>query len=1122
MKVAPSILVVPKLRRCYRGRWRPALGILGALVWLSVSLQAETPSARPTFHASLKAATESAATDQSLVLLIFGAEWCGPCKLLKKNTLDAKEFLESAGALRIAEVDIDVDEKAARSFDVSAVPTLVLLTADGKIVARRTGYVDAKTLLGWLDTGRERVKQGQWEGVAAGSQLDTFTAKAAADRLADDDLKKLVALLAQPDPAERNAVGRPLLDQREQAVSLLIEAAADRYLGVRIAAVELLQRLAPDKITVDPWLSPAETTNAIMALKKWWAETGKLSSPTIVRSADPATIGSIKAALADLVGGDAARRTDAMSTLVAHGPAALPNVREAIKRGERTGDQRNLTVLEDVRWAILVPDPLERRVGGVRQALARGASAQRQTAATRLGGGGSDAIPALSELVNDADTLVVESAVRSLSGIGGVDSIPAMTALLKAADSNLRMTAAQALGHSKSKEAMTPLLTVVNDPNEVVAATALSALEELNSTRSYSSSRRAQSPELITALKGCLGDPRWRVRAAAAEIVGKLQAQELVPELTSLLNDADGFVTKNALGALRKVGAAPDSTQLSALARRQPGLRGEAVELLVQSATEDAVQAVIELYQNSGTEERLAVLGGLGGAGSPEGQDLDSPWKPLLAKAVTEPDVRVRRAAAEALGTQPAKLAAELVGPLLSDEDAETRASAAMAVLAVVSGERVQVRSSHETEYFPDFDSYGSPFGSPSTKKQGKTNEPPASAERIAEWSAALKQMAGLTPGLLVAAAIFVTGSSNAELASLVTAFDRADKAALARFAKSPALAAVLPRLPWPAGSAVVDRLNATPALFVATIGRLDKAPAVITDYLFEPARFRAAVESATPEDLQTALPMMLNSPGKPTSLLSNKPRVVAVVAALLESTNAGWRAAAVYSLGARNEEQHLATFEKAARDANAWVRVAAAQGIARLAKDRAALEVRLGSFVADADKNVVQMAVLGLLEPEVRSAAGLDYGLKHFRFDKVQAGYFSGSESGEQRPLQPLEGKPPFLDQVRSRLANAEPQDVALFALLLAQYGDASGLDRLVQSAGDDADEVSQLTAAAMAGIGLSRDAKYVPYLRKVTEQTKDESDYRRILQALRGVSGVEARELRLEINKRIRQAGT
>ena len=43
------------------------------------------------------------------MLVVFGADWCGPCKELKAKTLDSREFNEQAGALHIAEVDVDAE-----------------------------------------------------------------------------------------------------------------------------------------------------------------------------------------------------------------------------------------------------------------------------------------------------------------------------------------------------------------------------------------------------------------------------------------------------------------------------------------------------------------------------------------------------------------------------------------------------------------------------------------------------------------------------------------------------------------------------------------------------------------------------------------------------------------------------------------------------------------------------------------------------------------------------------------------------------------------------------------------------------------------------------------------------
>src|SRR5207249_4378833 len=82
-----------------------------------------------------------------------------------------------------------------------------------------------------------------------------------------------------------------------------------------------------------------------------------------------------------------------------------------------------------------------------------------------------------------------------------------------------------------------------------------------------------------------------------------------------------------------------------------------------------------------------AFVQGLGAAGNTGEVTQIASWQPLLTRAASEADPRLRRAVAELLGAQPARLAAAIVGPLLSDQDAETRAAAAGVVLSVISGE---------------------------------------------------------------------------------------------------------------------------------------------------------------------------------------------------------------------------------------------------------------------------------------------------------------------------------------------------------------------------------------------------------------------------------------------------
>ena len=79
--------------------------------------------------------------------------------------------------------------------------------------------------------------------------------------------------------------------------------------------------------------------------------------------------------------------------------------------------------------------------------------------------------------------------------------------------------------------------------------------------------------------------------------------------------------------------------------------------------------------------------------------------------------------------------------------------------------------------------------------------------------------------------------------------------------------------------------------------------------------------------------------------------------------------------------------------------------------------------------------------------------------------------------------------------------------------------MDCLLETAGTTKHGSRESLGPALAGIALSRDPRYLPFLRKKLASAAGEWDYQKLLQALRGMSGPEARELRLEINKRIRQ---
>ena len=87
------------------------------------------------------------ATPDKLILIDFFATWCGPCKMLSP-------VLEEVSAdypdVAFAKVNVDNDEALARRYNISVIPTLVLIR-NGEVLKTSVGYMDADALRAWID-----------------------------------------------------------------------------------------------------------------------------------------------------------------------------------------------------------------------------------------------------------------------------------------------------------------------------------------------------------------------------------------------------------------------------------------------------------------------------------------------------------------------------------------------------------------------------------------------------------------------------------------------------------------------------------------------------------------------------------------------------------------------------------------------------------------------------------------------------------------------------------------------------------------------------------------------------------------------------------------------------------
>ena len=77
------------------------------------------------------------------VLVVFSAEWCGPCKML----LPILEQLATdvRGKTTVAKVDVDEAQKIASNYDITSVPTIILFV-DGEEKYRTVGLKDLNSL----------------------------------------------------------------------------------------------------------------------------------------------------------------------------------------------------------------------------------------------------------------------------------------------------------------------------------------------------------------------------------------------------------------------------------------------------------------------------------------------------------------------------------------------------------------------------------------------------------------------------------------------------------------------------------------------------------------------------------------------------------------------------------------------------------------------------------------------------------------------------------------------------------------------------------------------------------------------------------------------------------------
>lgn len=130
-----------------------------ALPTLQRRLSSPTPemiaAANTGWETSFDAAASKSIDSSKPILIDFTADWCPPCQFMKYDVF-LNDAVKNTLREKVIPLRADVTSQSsngmplAQRYDVQATPTLLLVDADGNLLARQVGAMSARDFNAWL------------------------------------------------------------------------------------------------------------------------------------------------------------------------------------------------------------------------------------------------------------------------------------------------------------------------------------------------------------------------------------------------------------------------------------------------------------------------------------------------------------------------------------------------------------------------------------------------------------------------------------------------------------------------------------------------------------------------------------------------------------------------------------------------------------------------------------------------------------------------------------------------------------------------------------------------------------------------------------------------------------
>lgn len=133
--------------------FKPIVLVLAALAAvLALSWLTRPPRERVPWRKDFAAASAEARQAGKPLLVDFTADWCGPCQQMRRTTWSDPDVERAIRNYVPVQVDIDRNQRLASSYGISAIPHLLVLDPDGKLLNETEGAMGPSEFVTWLNS----------------------------------------------------------------------------------------------------------------------------------------------------------------------------------------------------------------------------------------------------------------------------------------------------------------------------------------------------------------------------------------------------------------------------------------------------------------------------------------------------------------------------------------------------------------------------------------------------------------------------------------------------------------------------------------------------------------------------------------------------------------------------------------------------------------------------------------------------------------------------------------------------------------------------------------------------------------------------------------------------------